>query len=108
MGDDARRRILERRAKFVAAALGAAAVASNCKAEPCLSAVPTESAKPKPAPEDASVAPADTGPLEQPMPCLSEAPMPPPDAPKPMPCLKIAPPRDAGPKAPKPEVCLDF
>lgn len=105
MSDEARRRILERRAKFVAAALGAVAAAANCaKPEPCLSAVANEKTPPKPAPEDASVP--DVKDNVHPAACLSEAPHPAPDAPPPMPCLKIAMPRDAG--IAKPVPCLEI
>lgn len=95
---DARRKILERRAAFVAAAIGAIAAGADCtKPQPCLSAVPEEKYKPDAgATPDASAASGDDAELAQPTPCLSEAPAPPPDAPKPMPCLKIAPPKDSG------------
>lgn len=100
---DARRKILERRAAFVAAAL-ASMGAVSCQPQVCLSAV-ADDASPRPTPPDTSSPPVpeEVGPAaclsEAPMPCLSPPPMivdaaPPrkPDAgPKPQPCLKMAP-----------------
>jgi len=87
MNDDARRKILERRAAFVAAAIASVAATSCERTDPCLSAVPTEMNKPS-AP-DATVTGTEAGPSV----CLSEAPMPclspplPPDAGMPHACL---------------------
>ena len=107
--DEARKKILARRATFVAAAL--AGVGTACGKEPtpppqpCLTpvqtvddaAAPEPCLSPPPRPDEA-----DAG---KPEPCLrvpvpaddgTEAPPPPPprrDAGKPQPCLKIAPPR---------------
>lgn len=109
---ESRRKILERRAAFVAAAIGAIAAGADCsRAQACLSAVPEE--KTKPGPDAATPIEAGTNPHPDPHPepCLSEVPTPPPDAPTPMPCLKIAMPRDAGPPAKKdaaPIPCLEI
>jgi hypothetical protein len=106
--DDAKRAILARRARFVAAAMMGAGLAS-CEREPppvpCLSV---------------AIVPPDAAP---PQPCLSIAVLtPPPDGTgttigggadagspdagdvKPRPCLKIKPP---DPQTPKPRICLD-
>lgn len=122
MSDEPRRRILERRARFVTAAIASAGLAA-CR--PCLSMVPTDPPPDGPSGADASAdatgsngvsdAGTDTG--LPPVPCLSPMiadtgttdPSPAldggsqgkqPDAgPPPMPCLKIAP--------PPPKACLD-
>lgn len=67
MGDDARRTILSRRARFVAAAMITTAVAAtDCKPRPCLDIV-------KPLDEDdAAISPRVC--LSQPMVCLSPVP----------------------------------
>lgn len=92
MSDEARKKILERRATFVAAAI--ASIAASCEhkppisAEPCLSVQPYEAGPP----EDTGTEPT-APPDAEPIPCLSPA-LPPEDAgppPKPMPCLKVAP-----------------
>jgi hypothetical protein len=101
--DEARKKVLARRATFVAAAL--AGVSTACGKEPAQPPQPC-----------LSVAPIlDVGP----QPCLSPVPPSQPDetdAGTPQPCLKVAPPaedadvaepqpRDAGPK-PSPQPCL--
>jgi len=111
--DRARRRVLARRATFVAAAL--AGVSSACGKEPntstpCLTPVPTETAQPsvcltpvEPS-SDAGTPPPTTPPPTTPtdagragpVPCLSVRIRPQDEDAGPMPCLKIAPPqRDA-------------
>ncbi len=99
---ESRRRILERRAAFVAAAVAAVATAS-CERNPlvCLSAVPLdEGPKPTPPPDAAAPPVVDAAPEigATAVPCLSIAMPPrdagPPDA-KPHPCLKMLPP-DSG------------
>lgn len=76
--DDARKRILERRARFVAAAI--ATLGTSCsRPQPCLSAVPIQE-------HDAST---PTKPVESP------------DAGAPVPCLEIQP-----QEGPLPAVCL--
>jgi hypothetical protein len=104
---DSRRRILERRAAFVAAAI-ASMGAAGCQPQVCLSPVADEKTS-KPAAPDAAPPPAvEAGPepclSEAPMPCLSPPPVivdagpppkPMPDAgAKPHPCLKMPPPHD--------------
>ncbi|MBX3207048.1 MAG: hypothetical protein KF764_18520 [Labilithrix sp.] len=113
-GDEARKRILARRATFVAAAL--AGVSTACGKEPatqpqpCLSqpfvvddAGPLPCLSPPPRPESLP----DDGTLP-PQVCLS--PMPPThetDGPPPMPCLSVQePPADAGKPKPPPRPCL--
>ena len=94
MSDDARRHILQRRARFLAAAVATVGIGSvSCKPQPCLSQVqPPHDATPA---EDA--APEVEGTSDpHPEPCLSVA-LPEDDAdagPKPMPqpCLKVMPP----------------
>lgn len=125
MSDEPRRRILERRARFVTAAIASAGLAA-CR--PCLSMVPPDGdaqadAGGADATAQAEATSPDTGTPPPPMPCLS--PMVPdtgtadtgtstadggsqahkPDAqgPAPMPCLKVAPPKPQ----PPPTVCLD-
>jgi hypothetical protein len=108
---DARKAILARRAKFLAAALVATLPACDREkegiqpdhAQPQKSqAADANADKPatSPSPADAAMA----------MPCLEVMPDPTatPDAgPKPHPCLKIPPPHDAGPKpSPTPQPCL--
>lgn len=103
MSDDARRRILERRAAFVAACASLAVGACD-KPQPCLSvtALPTGETKKQPdagATGDATV----VGPAV----CLSESPHPcldivPEDA-RPHPCLSKPRPKDASPTP-----CLEF
>lgn len=85
---DSRRRILERRARFVAAAIASVAVAQvACEKQPqaCLSVMP------RPAPEDDAAVEEETAPL----PCLEmgePAEAGPPDVVvPPQPCLKVAP-----------------
>ncbi|MBK7395903.1 MAG: hypothetical protein IPJ34_06240 [Myxococcales bacterium] len=116
--DDARRKILERRSRFVAAAISTIAIGCEPPApQPCLKTAPPDamSAPDEGVAEDASAPEEDA--TTVPQPCLSPqvclSPVPPPDTGppdtgtpdvKPHPCLKIAPPKkDAGPK-----VCLDF
>ena len=88
MSDETRRRILERRAAFIAAFASATATACD-RPQPCLSAVPTEVYKPSP--PDAAVVESEVGPAvclsESPAVCLSP-PLPPiVDAGRPHPCL---------------------
>jgi hypothetical protein len=103
--DSARKQILARRARFMAAALASVggAVASCEKPAACLEAVPVNEARPRPLTPAIESASADAGsasvtPIDAldagppPMPCLS--PMPPPHA-----CLKVrlpTPPDDGG------------
>jgi hypothetical protein len=110
MADDARRRILERRAAFIAAAIASLATTSCEETQPkvCLSALPDEKAKSVPTGTvDASSADPDAE--LGPAPCLSEVPYPKATADagardaRPRPCLKMALPRDAGPM-----VCLEI
>lgn len=102
MGEETRRRILERRAAFVAACASLAVSACD-KSEPCLSAVPTNEIKKLPdagaAPDDASVVGPAVCLSESPQPCL----VPPPADAHPRACLSKPRPKDAGP-AP----CLEF
>lgn len=119
--DDARRKILERRSRFVAAAISTIAI--GCERpppQPCLSPIAPDDigSGPDDAAPDASTAAEDATTYPHPSvttpPCLTPMPNPPdagppkpdaatPDA-KPHPCLKVAPPKkDAGP-----HVCLDF
>ena len=113
MSDEARKKILERRTKFVAAALASVAVTASCdrkpgiSPEPCLSVpISVDSGA-----TDAGAEAAALEPIEPPpQPCLSALPLPQEDAgaptAPPMPCLKVAPPpKDAGP-APTPQPCL--
>jgi hypothetical protein len=111
MSDDgAKKLILARRARFVAAAmLGAgAASCSNCAPEPCLSAapitnpVPTPCLMPQEMPPDAGAG-VDGGAPDAavpdggaPVPCLSVRPTPSARPPPPRPCLK----------PPRPKPCL--
>lgn len=67
MSDEIRRRILERRAAFIAA-FASVTTAACSQPQPCLSAVPLEIAKPPP--PDAWVGESEVGPAV----CLSEAP----------------------------------
>jgi hypothetical protein len=97
--DDVRRKILQRRAVFVAAAV--AAVAGGCE-NPSVPAIQKDTVPGlagKTAPADAEVLPADAGPPAHPtsvIPCLSP-PLPKMDAgPRPIACLKVAAPKDAG------------
>lgn len=110
--DLTRRRVLARRATFVAAAL--AGVSSACGKEPntstpCLTPVPTETAQPSvcltpvepssdagaPPPTPTTTTTSDAG-RAGPVPCLSVRIRPQDEDAGPMPCLKIAPPqRDA-------------
>ncbi len=110
--DLTRRRVLARRATFVAAAL--AGVSSACGKEPntstpCLTPVPTETAQPSvcltpvepssdagaPPPTPTTMTTSDAG-RAGPVPCLSVRIRPQDEDAGPMPCLKIAPPqRDA-------------
>lgn len=91
MSDDAKKLILARRARFVAAAVASVGIACGKEKatpptppEPCLS--PTVAIE------------ADAGAPPTPTPCLSVA-YPPPDAAPPRPCLTmVAPRRDAGKK----------
>lgn len=117
VSDDARRRILERRAAFVAAALASVGVAACDRSapRPCLEPLPaneTRDAHPAdaaaaPAPQTSNGAPDAPGP--QPLPCLNVW-IPPPDA-APMPCLSepATPPHPPGaapclaPPLPKPK-----
>lgn len=124
MSDDVRKKILERRTKFVAAALASVAATASCEhkppisAEPCLSAPPMEVDASPPGPDAAG--PDAAGPdatAHEPAPAVCLSPMPPPkppldDAgvgpkPAPVPCLSqqppLPPPPDAGPK---PQPCL--
>jgi hypothetical protein len=85
VNDDAKRKILARRARFVAAAIAGAGISISCgKSQPCLSVTHIP---------DPDAAPA-------PQPCLSEPEPPAPSSTQqaaPMPCLEVAPPpRDAG------------
>lgn len=112
MSDDARRQILQRRARFVAAAVTSLGIATSCgekpKPQPCLSqtATPTSDAGPPPAEDTGtaptvclSVAPQEAGPEADivsepsPKPCLSQPPPQQDAGPKPQPCLKVAPPK---------------
>src|SRR5438132_536450 len=110
MSDDARKLILQRRAKFVAAAVASVGIgAASCEKEGpppnvCLSQAPTQvdsGATGSESDTGASTTATDTG--QPPMPCLSVAyPDPPPDDP--------ANPSDAGPPpqpclAPPPQPC---
>ena len=106
MSDDSRRRILERRATFVAAAIGATLASAGCdRPQTCLAAVADEKV-PKPTPGDASVpGPTDVGGTEPPLPCLEIAE--PPDAPKSVACLSVHIPRDAGKPSGKPCLSVD-
>lgn len=98
---DAKRKILERRAAFVAAAIASVGAVACEGPKVCLSAAPEEPKKPLPEPKDTGVEPEEIGPAaclsEAPMPCLSPPPLPvdagkaPHDAGKPRPCLKMAP-----------------
>jgi serine/threonine-protein kinase len=92
VSDDARKKILARRAKFVAAAVAGIAVACGKEPapQPCLSATPVD---------DASVPPQPC--LSPPQPCLSVY-YPPEDAAPPRPCLKPMAPSDAGKKCDPP------
>jgi hypothetical protein len=79
--DDARQRILARRARFVAAALASIPLSSGCekKPEPCLSAVPTElrdAHSITAGSVSADAAPTDAEPHATAMPCLSYNPPP--------------------------------
>lgn len=98
---DARKIVLARRARFVAAAIAGVGIACSDPKhpEPCLAPMPPDPGDHRPGPNVClSVSPA---------PCLE---IPPADAgapdaptePEPMPCLKVAPPKDP-PKAPKPK-----
>ena len=99
MSDDARKKILERRAAFVAAAIASIAATSSCEPkpaispEPCLSVMPDETG-PREA-EDAAVEVVEVGPTPEPHPAVCLSPMPPPaDAgpkPIPQPCLSVVP-----------------
>lgn len=97
--DDARKRILERRARFVAAAVASLAVGGCERPQPCLSAVPLETRDSGTADTSAAGSAtvqqeeADTG---APMPCLSPPPMM--TTATPAPCLSPMPPPK--PKAP--------
>lgn len=90
MSDDAKRAILARRARFVAAALAGVSIACGkeaAKPEPCLEPMIDRDAEP--------------------MPCLSPPPMPveEEDAGAPRPCLEIAPPPKSAQTA-SPRPCL--
>lgn len=120
MSDEPRRRILERRARFVTAAIASAGLAA-CR--PCLSMAPPDGQAEgaADATAEADTESADTGGQPPPVPCLSpmladtgsvDTGAPPNDGgsqgnkadaqgPAPMPCLKIAPPK------PPPKACLD-
>lgn len=89
MSDDAKKTILARRARFVAAAMASMSLAcgkEHADPQPCLSE-PYH-------PPDAAPAPSDTAP---PQPCLSATAA----TAEPMPCLSVARPEDAGATAPK-------
>lgn len=89
MSDDAKKTILARRAKFIAAAVASVGVA--CRAEPCLSVMPPSDAAQGSTPQ------ADAAP--DPVACLAYvAPNPQPDDAGPMPCLKVREPRKDGGK----------
>lgn len=107
--DDAKKKILARRASFIAAALASVACQKEPaeRPEPCL-AVPIGYQPPDASPEP---------PPPQPQVCLTPMVATPVDAgppavePEPQPCLKVAPPpRDAGrspgPPGPPPRPCL--
>lgn len=93
MSDEARKKILERRATFVAAAI--ASLAASCEhkppisAEPCLSAPPYEAGTPEDTSEPTATQDAEPLPCLSPMPPKEDAGPPPP--PIPAPCLKVAP-----------------
>jgi len=114
--DAARRTVLARRARFVAAAVASVGLAcgkTDAIPQPCLEPVPADAAAPMPCltvtmtadtpppprPADAGEAPTPS----PPMPCLSVAmdaggAAPAPTKPAPRPCLSIPAPRDGGPK----------
>lgn len=81
MSDDAKKILLARRARFVAAAI--AGLSMGCGKEaaphPCLDVAPEQ----------------DGAPAQPPAPCLTVAP-PQPPPPEPQPCLSVYVPRDAG------------
>jgi hypothetical protein len=94
--DDARKRILERRARFVAAAVTTFAASACERPQPCLSAVPLETrdsgngdAQPAATQSATSSEETDAG---APMPCLAP---PPATTPVPAPCLSPMPPPTA-------------
>lgn len=101
--DEARRKILARRASFVAATL---AGVTACHDEPKRATEPTTPLE---------IPSMDAAP---PMPCLSPVALPPvdagaepetptfPDASAPVPCLSVSLPRDAGPPPVPPQPCL--
>ncbi len=103
MSDDARKAILSRRARFVAAALTAVGTSAmdGCKPQPCLEPTPVD-AEMRAAPADAGTAPVDKKSdaaeetMAPPEPCLKIA-MPQDAGPPPMPCLSVALPPDGGP-----------
>lgn len=104
MSEESRRKILERRAAFVAAALATVGAAS-CERNPlvCLSPVPNEDLR-------------DSGATTSPDTAPPEVDARPDVAPMGVPCLSVAMPRDAGvpdtkpppkpPKPPPPQPCL--
>jgi len=105
---DARGKILERRARFLAAAVATVGIGTaSCKPQPCLSQVAPQTdatsmpddvapEEPPPAPclsvayPEESGAEPDALTAASPMPCLSQTPPPQDAGPKPQPCLKVS------------------
>lgn len=105
MSDEARKKILARRAAFVAAALATVACGKEITPQPCLSPPPLPPREGDAGQVEETLDP-DAGPVVPPQPCLSVRMPDPPDA-GPQPCLKIrAPVPDAGPILPPPQPCL--
>lgn len=107
MSDQTRKKILERRASFVAAAIASVTVTAACERSPlvCLKVARVDSGAVEDSSADAAVP--ETGTLDAPDAGSPDTGSP--DATLPIPpsvCLKIPPPKDAGLPTPKPVVCL--
>ena len=101
MSDDARSKIVQRRARFLAAAVATVGIgAVSCSPRPCLSQVqPRTDATPSYEDSGTITTPTASDADVPPQPCLSV--LPPDEDPAPHPCLSVSPPQpdpDAGPQ----------